>query len=365
MKTFFDLKQEIVATGQCHGCGGCVTFCTAVNYGALKMEEDHIPRYKSVEKCIDCGLCYLICPATGELEEQLQRNVEWSSPMGRILQPSIARSADENIRKRATDGGVVTSLLLHLFDSGRIDGAIVSKETPNGREPWLATTREDIIEAAGSHYDAMQGPVQLAKEYSTYSPSTQALGSLMRQGLKRIAFVGAPCQIKAVRKMEALNIVPSDSIRYYFGLFCTSNFDFGGERTARLAELAGIDMNDVEKMNIKDRFMLHMKDGTIHSVPLHDLDFARRDACRYCDDFSAEYADISFGGLAAENGWTTVLSRSPLGRAVFAEARDNCLELQSIDDKPGLDAQIFSTIMQSSSAKKEAARQYREGGQQS
>lgn len=359
MKTFFDLKQEIVATGRCHGCGGCVTFCTAVNYGALKMEEDHIPRYQSVEKCIDCGLCYLICPAAGELEGQVQHNVGWSAPMGRILQASVARATDVKIRERATDGGVVTAMLLHLFDTGRIEGAIVSKETPEGRIPWLATTHDDIIEAAGSHYDAMHGPVKLGKEYSTYSPSTQALGSLMRQGLKRIAFVGAPCQIKAVRKMEALKIVPSDSIKYYLGLFCTSNFDLGGERLGALEKLAGCSMEDVDKMNIKDDFMLHLKDGKVKNVPLDDLDFAKRDACRHCEDFSAEYADISFGGLGAENGWTTVVTRSPLGRATFAEARENCLEIQSIDDNPGQDTRIMAKIMESSTEKKGRALEIR------
>ncbi len=352
MKTFFDLKQEIVATGLCHGCGGCVTFCTAVNYGALQIGDDHIPRYRSVEKCIDCGLCYLICPAAGELEDQIQRNVEWSAPMGRIIQASIARASDDNIRQRGTDGGVVTAMLLHLFDNGRIDGAIVSRETPEGRVPCLALSREDICEAAGSHYDAMQGPVQLGKEYSTYSPSTQALGSLIRQGLKRIAFVGSPCQIKAVRKMEALNLVPSDSIKYYFGLFCTSNFDFGGDKVKRLEKLAKCSMAEVDRMNIKDDFMLHLKDGTVKTIPLDKLEFAKREACGFCEDFSAEYADISFGGLGADNDWTTVITRSPLGRAAFAEARENCLKIQSIDDHPGCDAHIIAKIMESTLRKK-------------
>ncbi len=358
MKTFFDLKQEVRAKGLCHGCGGCVTFCTAVNYGALEMGEDHIPRYRSVEKCIDCGLCYLICPAVGELDDQVKRNVDWSAPMGRILQVSTARSMDEDIRKRATDGGVVTSLLLHLFDSGRIDGAIVSKQTPDGRLPWLATSHDDIIEAAGSHFDAMQGVVHLGEHYSTYSPSAQALGSLMRQGLKRIAFVGTPCQIMSVRKMQALKLVPSDAIAFYFGLFCSSNFDLDGDKVTALENLAECSMADVDDMNIKDEFILHLNNGQTKKIPLSDLDFARRDACRFCDDFSAEYADISFGGLGSAKGWTSIVTRSPLGRAIFADARGKTLEIQSIDDYPGIDANLMAKILESSTNKKKQAAEH-------
>ena len=198
----------------------------------------------------------------------------------------------------------------------------------------------------------MQGPLQLGLEYSTYSPSTQALGSLMRQGLKRIAFVGTPCQIKAVRKMEALKLVPSDSIKYYLGLFCTANFDLDGDKITALEDLAKCTMEDVVKMNIKDDFMLHLKDGTSRRIPLDKLDFAKREACRFCDDFSAEYTDISFGGLGAEHGWTTVVTRSVIGRAAFADARENCLEIQSIDDNPGRDARVIARIMESSMQKK-------------
>lgn len=352
MKTFFDLKQEVRAKGLCHGCGGCVTFCTAVNYGALKMGDDHIPRYDSVEKCIDCGLCYLICPAVGEMDEQVKRNVDWSAPMGRIQQVSVARAQDSSIRDIGTDGGVVTSMLVHLLESGHIDGAVVSKKTDNGRVPWLASTTQEIMESAGSHYDAIQGAIQLGKNYSTYTPTAEALGSLMRQGLKRIAFVGTPCQIKSVRKMQALKLVPSDAIKFYFGLFCTSNFDFDGDKFTKLLELAGCSADEITKMNIKDEFMLHLNDGQIKTIPLESLNFAKRSACQFCQDFTAEYSDISFGGLGADNGWTTVVTRTPLGRATFADAKDKCLEIQSIDDYPGLDTRIMTKIMESSTEKR-------------
>jgi coenzyme F420 hydrogenase subunit beta len=355
MKTFFDLKQEVGATGRCHGCGGCVTFCTAINYGALEMGEDNFPRYKTIDKCIECGLCYRICPVVGDLDEPVKKLTGWSAPMGRVLDVTVAQAKDESLRARATDGGVVTGLLLHLFDTGRIDGAIVIKSTPEGRKPVLATTRKDIYESAGFSFNTAKGFTQLGETYSSYSPVAQALGSLMRQGLKRIAFVGTPCQIMSIRKMQALQIVPSDAIKFYFGRFCNANFNFSSGRFRELEKLAGCKMEEIRKINIKDDLVLHHKDGKTTRIQLKDLEFAKRDACGFCDDFTAEYADISFGGLGAAEGWTTVVTRTPLGRAVFADARDASLDFLSIDENPNLDSTVMQKLHESSARKKAAA----------
>ena len=316
---------------------------------------DDVPRFKSVEKCIDCGLCYRICPVVGDLDEHIKKQTGWSAPIGRILETTVAQAKDASLRARATDGGVVTGILLHLFDTGRIDGAIVIKNTAEGRKPILATTREDIIESAGFSFNTAKGITQLGETYSTYSPVAQALGSLIRQGLKRIAFVGTPCQIKSIRKMQALKIVPSDAIKFYFGRFCNANYDFSGGKARELEEFANCKMDDIRKINIKDDLLLHHKDGTIRKIALRDLDFAKRSACAFCDDFTAEYSDISFGGLGASEGWTTVITRTPLGRAVFADARDAALDFLSIDENLKLDSTVLQKLQESSARKRAAA----------
>ena len=87
--------------------------------------------------------------------------------MGRILGTTVARASDPEVRAQGTDGGVVTALLLHLFDLGRIDGAIVTRKVGAFRRwPWLAVTREEIKEAAGFHFDTMQGMTHFSKVYS-------------------------------------------------------------------------------------------------------------------------------------------------------------------------------------------------------
>lgn len=360
METFFDLVQQVQKPGLCHRCGGCVTFCTAVNFGALELDEDGKPRYADMEKCIECGLCYCICPEIDEFEEETRRNVAWSEPDGRIIETTVARANDPEIRRQGTDGGVVTALLLHLFDTGRIDGAIVT--TPAGgyrRRPSLAVSREDILAAAGFYFDTSHGMKQFSDRYVTYS-TIEEFAPVMKKGLRRVAMVGTPCQVKAFRRMEVLGIVPSDSVKYCFGLFCSGNFTFAEAERKKLAETYEFNWSDVVKLNIKEDFLVHLRDSSVLRIPLDGLDFMKRYACHYCPDYSAEFADIAFGGIGAEAGWTTVITRTPLGRAVFADARgSSVVEEFSRTDKPNYASDALSAMREASAAKKETARKNR------
>jgi coenzyme F420 hydrogenase subunit beta len=361
MKTFFNLVQDVQKPGLCHHCGGCVTFCTAINYGALELDADGRPRYKNAEKCIECGLCYLICPEIHELDEEQKRQAMWSAPMGRVINARMARAGDHEIRERATDGGVVTALLLHLFDLGFIDGAIVTRHAGLfRREPWLALSREDILESAGFHFDSSPGMNLLSEEYSTYAATIHELGPIARKRLRKIAFVGTPCQINTVRRMETLGIVPADAIKFHLGLFCTGNFVFGPEQRKKLEAIGGFQWEDVHKVNVREDLLVHLKSGEMKAIPLPQLDFMKRYACRFCDDYSAEYADISFGGLGADGGWTSVITRTPLGRAIFADARDQALEEFKTEERPNVGGEILKRVQEWSDRKKETARQNRE-----
>ncbi len=66
---------------------------------------------------------------------------------------------------------------------------------------------------------------------------------------------------------------------------------------------------------------MHLNDGDVKTIMLDELEFMKRFACYFCPDYSAEYADVSFGGIGAEEGWTTVIARTPVGRAILADAR--------------------------------------------
>ena len=360
MKTFFNLVQEVQKPGLCCRCGGCAAFCTAINYGALEIDKTGKPVYQDMEKCIECGLCYSICPEINDLDEETKRKAAWSDPMGRVIETNVVRASDIRVRDRASDGGAVTGLLLHLFDRNRIDGAIVTRSVGKfKRQPFLATTRKEILESTGFFFDTSHGLKRFSDQYMTFS-TIQEFDPMIKKGLKRVALVGTPCQIKSLRKMQVLNLIPSDSIKFCFGLFSSGNFTFGIKEQQHLADIAKISLEDVKRINLKDKLIITLNSGEIKTVELEQMESMKRYACHYCFDYSAEFADISFGGIGAEEGWTTVITRTPLGRAVLADSRNfKSMEQYNVEDNPAFASRALMEVRKASYAKKKKTRHKR------
>jgi coenzyme F420 hydrogenase subunit beta len=321
IKTFRDLQEEVILKGLCGKCGGCVSFCSAGTLNALEMGGDDLPRYADKEKCLACGICYMICPSTVELDAEVQDKFGWRPPIGTYETVRSARVTDEAIHEVATDGGVVTALLLYMLDNHLIDGAIVSRKTSIfGREPLIATTREELIAAAGSYFGGSSHLEELGDQYTTYSPTISAVKGLESQRLQRVAMVGTPCQVRTIKKMQCLGILPAHIITHIIGLFCIENFVFNELSRKKLEDKLHIHFEDITKLNIKEDVIVSLKDGTTVHVPFEEVDEMARPACLACTDFANDYADLSAGGLGSPAGYTTILIRTQKGKRVYGEA---------------------------------------------
>lgn len=319
-KIFADLINEVHKKGLCGQCGGCVSFCSAGDFGVIQMSESGPPVYINQDKCLECGICYLICPQIVAFKDELKEKYKFEYPLGYYKRVTIAQTTDEEILKIATDGGVVTSLLLYLLDNGSIDGAILSRKTgPFSREALLATSKEEIIESAGSSFDVSH-QIHETSKYTTYSPIITSLKESKEKEFKKLAVVGTPCQVTTIRKMQELGVVPSNNIKYILGLFCTENFSFDTFLKDKLEAQFGVKLRDIKKLNIKENLIVDLKNNKRLNIKFEQLEKYMRPACRACKDFSNHFADLSFGGLGSPDSYTTVLIRGKLGEDIFDRA---------------------------------------------
>ncbi len=357
IKTFKDLTREVIDRGLCGKCGGCVSFCSAGDLNALEIGENGLPQYVNEENCLRCGICYLICPQIDTLNTDLEGRFGWKPPIGNHKFVSSAQTTDTQIMKVCTDGGVVTSLLAYLLENNLVNAALVSKKKGLfSREPIIATTREDLISAAGSQFSESYHLEELGGKYTTYAPMLSTVKALEKRYLRDVAIVGTPCQINTIRKMQVLGIIPAHLVKYAIGLFCIENFSFDDLARDRLEKRLSIDMEEIHKLNLKEDLILNLKSGITVHVPLEELAEVARPACLACMDFSNEYADISAGGLGSPDGYTSVLVRTDAGEAIFSEAieqgyiRERIFE--TVEERKVEKTKILAMIVSSSRRKR-------------
>lgn len=244
---------------------------------------------------------------------------------GTYLRLVLAQSTNQMIRNVAQNGGIVTGLLTYALENRVIDGAIVSaisREKPFYPVPMLATDSQVILESAGTRY--------------TYSPNTQVLRELARQNKRAIAFVGTPCQIAAVRKMQKEEVDCARPIKLLIGLMCSEAFVYEDLMVKHVQNKVGINLRSVRKTQITGKMIITTDTGRT-AIPLTSIRTCVRKACRHCSDFSSEQADISVDGLGLRD-WTFVIIRTAIGMKIFTEAeRAKALVSRSVrEDEPSL-----------------------------
>jgi len=327
-KTFQDLIEEVHKKGICQECGGCVSFCSSAEYDVIGLKDPYKPpEYINKDKCLECGICYCICPQTHVLDNELNKTYQFSDynslPIGHFEDIYSCQATDKEFLNYGTDGGVVNSIINFLIEKKLIDGSIVSKtDAPFSREATFADSKYDLIKASGAKLDISPHLDEIQK-FCTY---THSIPKLNHYKFKKLAVVGTPCQLYTIRCMQDLGVTPSENIEICLGLFCYENFFFEKMQIEKFEKDFNIKFTDIQKINIKEDVIFKLKDigsgeRVIH-VPFNHLKDYMRPACNACSDFTNIYADISFGGLGSQDKYTTVIPRTKKGKDVLKKALD-------------------------------------------
>ena len=297
------LKKRVIDKDFCTYCGACASFCEhIVLKGKPELLEECSLDFEDVVRCGETGICYDVCPMTETDERELEDAFlegDRDPELG-----IVRRLTGGSCGVRGQDGGVVTCLLFAGLKHAFFECAVVALRTGGFRaEPSIAASAEEISDARGTKYVAV--------------PMVSKLGEAIKEGKRRIAIVGTPCEIRAVRKLQLALLKDVEAIDIVtIGLFCFENFDYDllSEKTR---ELLGIELGEAEKVQIRKGRFIVRSNGEERSCKVAALEDAIRNNCFYCDDFTARLADISVGSVGSPDGFSTVIIRSKKGEELF------------------------------------------------
>lgn len=343
--------REIVRSGLCIGCGSCVAQASAPS---VDMQFDHHGQLRPHGPAgwnDDAALFARTCPFSPSAVDEDTLAAELfpqDSPqdrqVGRVLQAYVGYAVEQDFRGHGSSGGMTSWVASELLRRGWVDAVahVHATNDPQGDGRFfryrLSRSEKEIREGAKSRYY----PVEMSEVLRT-----------MQAESGRYAVVGIPCFIKAVQLMRREHPVLRERIRYTLGLFC------GHMKSARFVEsLAwqmGVPLSEVARVDFRRKIpdrpanwynaTLTLRDGSVASKDwwhLADGDwgagFFMDAACNFCDDVTAETADVSFGDAWVEpyssdwQGTNVVVVRSPAIAELMSEAiKDGRLKLERVD----------------------------------
>jgi coenzyme F420 hydrogenase subunit beta len=314
-----ELYEEVINTGLCTGCAGCVVTCPhdviGYEHEEGKYKPFHLEEELGLDNCLHgekgCTTCTRACPRFRSWESAANnhlfgRDRQDDEMAGIWEQLLLTRATDNTQHQKGQDGGFVTAMLSWLLDNNYIEGALVSgveQDDAWKAKPVLVQTKEEVLATAGSRY--------------TYCANPLALPEAKEKGLTKLALVGMGCQVSSPPVMwdrKAGKV--SKPFQFNIGLLCSKTFD-DAIFTELFEPKYGLKKQDMVKMNIKGAFQIWMKDGSYHEIDLKECHQWTREGCKNCPDFAAEHADISTGGIGKDNDWTLTIVRTKLGVEVI------------------------------------------------
>ncbi|MBU8546522.1 MULTISPECIES: Coenzyme F420 hydrogenase/dehydrogenase, beta subunit C-terminal domain [Roseomonadaceae] len=257
--------------------------------------------------CTDCGVsrtadakacgraCQFIQPDYARLEAQVHgRARDPARPdelhFGPFRQMLRARLAAP--RPGAQWTGITTRLAEKLLEAGAVDAVLTMAPDPEDKwrpVPVLVTKPEGMAQCRGMRMG--------------YAPLLALLEPARTAGHRRLAIIGIPCQVYALRALEAeLGL----ERLYVIGTPCSDNTTT--ENFHQFLALLDADPDSITYLEFRADFHVELRfaDGRIREIPFLQLPISQLPGdffpltCRSCVDYTNVLADITVGYMAGE-----------------------------------------------------------------
>jgi coenzyme F420 hydrogenase subunit beta len=204
--------------------------------------------------------------------------------------------------------GIATRLGERLLETGAVDAVLAMAAAPEDRwkpVPVLVTRAADMAACRGMKMG--------------FAPLLALLEPAARAGHRRLAIIGIPCQVHALRAIEAeLGL----ERLYVIGTPCSDN-----TTTAmfhRFLELLDPDPASITYLEFRADFHVELRhaDGRVRTIPFLKLPISQLPpdffplTCRTCVDYTNVLADLTVGYMGGE-GRQWLLVRNAQGQALL------------------------------------------------
>ena len=320
--------ESIVGAGLCAGCGLCAGVAPGGPITMRESEGYNRPVRTGEVPPAQAELIDAVCPGInivhGAEEAGAPRHPIW----GPVIDTKLGWSTDGELRRNASSGGGLSSMLVHLLGTGEIDYVVqtaVSEASPVRNALKISTAREDVFVSAGSRY-------------APSSPLADIAALLDRPG--RFAFVGKPCDVAGLRNLARHDPRVDAKVPYMLAFMCAGVPSYKGT-DAVLKAMGVADSSAVVSFRFRgDGWPGYatavLADGTRYQMDYNTswgtiLNRFLQFRCKVCPDGIGEFADITFadGWHCDEKGYplfeetdgrSLVVTRTAKGAALFAAA---------------------------------------------
>ena len=289
--------------------------------GAPRLLTPSLPGAPRAGLCTDCGVsrlgdgracgraCQFIQPDYEGLETQVHgRRAGAGDEAFFGVHLAMHRARLRRPAPGAQWTGITTRLAERLLEAGRVDAVLTVM--PDAEDRWkpvpvLVTDPADLAACRGMRMG--------------YAPVLALLETARRAGHRRLALIGIPCQVYALRALEA---ELGFERLIVIGTPCSDN-----TTTERFHDFLALLDEAPETISYLEfradyRVELRYDDGRVRTVPFLKLPISKLPAdffpmpCKTCVDYTNRLADITVGYMAGE-GDQWVVVRNETGREVL------------------------------------------------
>jgi coenzyme F420 hydrogenase subunit beta len=320
---FERLDAEVIRAGLCTQCGTCA----GLSGGAIEMAETPSGLTPVLDPAWDRDVpaeVFDACPGKGLNYPDLCGSALGRQPgswlIGCCRRVYVGYSLAPSVRRGGASGGVITQTLLHLLENGLIDGAVVVRQgspKPWRAEPIIATSAQELVESSQSVYL----PV-----------AVNAILPEMERFPGRLAYVGLPDQVAALRRLQQIGHPGAVKVDYVLGPYVGIGLQFGAIASYLRSNGVG-SLDEVEELRYREGewpgyLQVKTRSGRVLRAEKfyynYLLPFYATPGTLMSVDFTNELTDVSVGDAwhpryeSERGGFSVVVARSERGEEILA-----------------------------------------------